>query len=106
MSDANPLSTAAALRQSVRASDRIALLFVPITKERRRSGKLGIVGSQHAVFARRAEGLGRIEAEASDLPDATRAPAAIFGAMGLGRVLDHDELVAPREARWSALVRS
>ncbi len=75
----------------------IALLFTPTAQQCRRARVLRIVGGQHAAFAGRSQVLGGIKTEASDIAHGARAPAAIFGAVGLSGVLNDDQLVASRD---------
>src|SRR5581483_5873450 len=56
-----------------------------------------VVGADRAAVAQRAEVLARVEAERGGGAEGAGAAVAVAGAVGLGRVLEHEEAVALRD---------
>src|SRR5450755_209261 len=56
-----------------------------------------IAGDHGAAFSISAQILPRIEAEATHVADAAHTPALVLRAVRLGGILDHDQVVPPRD---------
>ena len=63
------------------------------------AGRAVVAGRNHAAVAERAEILRRVEAERRRVADAARAPPLVARAVRLRRILDHDQIVAPRDGQ-------
>ena len=73
----------------------VALRRAVVAQAAQAVGQGGVVGRHGAAVSERAEVLARVEAPRAGVSEAAHRPAAVAGAVGLGGVLQHAQVVAP-----------
>src|SRR5690349_18279637 len=88
-----------ALHPVIESLDDVVItpLLAPVSQDSERVRVLGAVGRDEPGFAIRSKILARVEAEASEVADASDTAPFVLGAVRLRGVLDDDEPVAARD---------